>query len=67
MQVAQTVDGQPVPAAATAPPQAICPYCGGVLTLRSRKRMNNGGISYFWRHQNNENRQCRARHKPHHA
>ncbi len=64
MQLAQTIDGKTVPAAADAPKEAICPRCGGKLTLRSRKAMNNCQQTYFWRHRPNQNRQCRARHKP---
>ena len=44
-----------------APKEAICPRCGGKLTLRSRKAMNNCQQTYFWRHRPNQNRQCRDR------
>ncbi|MBK8989943.1 MAG: hypothetical protein IPM39_28430 [Chloroflexi bacterium] len=39
---------QPITAVADALPQAICPHCGGAVTLRSRQRMN-GTAVYFWR------------------
>lgn len=37
---------QPITAAADAPPQAICPRCGGPVTLRCRRRMD-GTAVYF--------------------
>lgn len=64
MKVAQTVDGKQITAAATAPPKAICPVCGGELTLRSRSTMNNGKRTFFWRHRSNDNRYCSARNRP---
>ncbi len=54
----------PVPAAPTAPPCAICPHCGGVVVLRRRKGMNDGPVTYFWRHQDNRNRSCNGRNHP---
>jgi hypothetical protein len=64
MKTAQTSDGKPIVAAPTAPRQAVCPYCGGVLTLRSRRTMDNGHKTFFWRHRSNSNRDCRARIHP---
>lgn len=64
MKVAQTTDGKQITADAQAPPKAICPVCGGPLTLRSRRIMNNGGRIYFWRHRSNHNRHCGARNRP---
>ncbi len=64
MKVANTVDGKKIIAADSAPPKAICPACGGVLTLRSRQTMNNGGRTFFWRHRSNLNRHCSARNRP---
>jgi hypothetical protein len=64
MKTAQTTDGQLVEAAPGAPRQAICPQCGGVLTLRSRRTMDNGHKTFFWRHPSNSHRDCRARHHP---
>jgi hypothetical protein len=50
MKVAQHPDShQPLAASPDAPERAICPHCGGRLTLRRRQRMG-GGCSYFWRH-----------------
>ena len=51
---------QPIAAAADAPPQAICPHCGGQVTLRRRQRMD-GTAVYFWRHLDNHNRECSSR------
>ena len=51
---------QPIAAAADAPTQAICPHCGGQVTLRCRHRMN-GTAVYFWRHLDNHNRECSSR------
>ncbi|MCL4266256.1 MAG: hypothetical protein KJ069_23825 [Anaerolineae bacterium] len=64
MKTATTANGQPIPAAANSPKQAICPHCGGVLTLRCRQPMKNGAVVYYWRHQSNENRHCQARTRP---
>lgn len=63
MQLAQTLDGEKIAATAQAPKEAICPYCGGELILRSRKGMNNGKSTYYWRHHSNQNRHCSARYK----
>ena len=64
MKIAQTVDGKQVVAADSAPPKAVCPTCGGELTLRSRRTMNNGKRTYFWRHGSNHNRHCGSRNGP---
>jgi len=64
MKIATTQNGKPVMATANSPKQAICPDCGGVLTLRSRQPMKNGTVVYYWRHQSNENRHCKARTRP---
>lgn len=64
MKVAQTIEGEQIRATAEAPAKAICPVCGGPLTLRSRRKMNNGGRTYFWRHRSNRNRHCSARNRP---
>jgi len=64
MRIAQTDDGKKIIANPTAPPRAICPACGGVLTLRSRSTMNNGRRTYFWRHRGNHNPDCSARNRP---
>ncbi len=64
MKIAQHPDTrQPVAAMADAPVQALCPHCGGGVTLRHRKQMN-GHISYFWRHVDSHNRSCQARSRP---
>ena len=64
MKVAQTVEGKEITANPSAPSKAVCPICGGTLTLRSRKTMNNGGKTFFWRHQGNHNPHCSARNRP---
>ena len=64
MQLAHTIEGKKITANADAPKEAICPHCGGKLTLRSRKAMINGKATYFWRHHSNQNRHCSARHRP---
>ena len=51
---------QPITAVVGAPTQAICPHCGGQVTLRCRHRMN-GTAVYFWRHLDNHNRECSSR------
>ena len=61
MKTAQLPDGERIEAGDEAPPQAICPFCGGTVTLRRRKLMNNQGFIFFWRHLDNENPQCQAR------
>lgn len=53
----------PLPASTTAPDKAVCPDCGGVVTLRQRKCMD-GSTVYFWRHQDNRNRACNGRSRP---
>ena len=64
MKVACTSNGEQITASPKAPRQAICPVCGGTLNLRSRKTMNNGQKTYFWRHLSNRNTQCSARTRP---
>jgi endogenous inhibitor of DNA gyrase (YacG/DUF329 family) len=64
MKVAQTTEGKRITADASAPPQAICPICGGKLTLRSRSIMGNGAKTYYWRHRSNHNPHCSARNRP---
>jgi hypothetical protein len=64
MKTAKTPTGQIIEASPDAPKVAICPYCGGKLTLRSRRPMNNGKVTYFWRHRGNKNVNCTARKRP---
>ncbi len=64
MKTAQDQQGNLIQATEHAVKTAVCPYCGGVLTLRSRRAMNNGQVAYFWRHASNQNRNCRARQNP---
>jgi len=64
MKTAKTIEGKKIVASPTAPTQALCPACDGLLTLRSRRTMGNGSKTYFWRHGSNRNRYCTARHRP---
>jgi hypothetical protein len=64
MKIAELETGQKVEAGTNAPKTAVCPCCSGELTLRSRKTMNNGERTYFWRHRSNKNRNCSARNRP---
>lgn len=50
MKTAVSSCGSIVAASLGAPVQAICPKCGGVVILRVRRLMANGGNSYYWRH-----------------
>lgn len=61
MKTAFTAKGQPILASDFAPTKALCPTCGDTVVLRQRKRMNNEGIAYFWRHLRNRNLGCEAR------
>jgi hypothetical protein len=54
MKTARTYQGQLITASLNAPRQAICPICGGAVTLRSRELMANGGTIYYWRHKDNQ-------------
>ncbi|MEW5987738.1 MAG: hypothetical protein AB1791_13980 [Chloroflexota bacterium] len=65
MKTAQNDNGQLIEAGPTAPSQAVCPRCGGTLTLRYRHGMGKDKITYFWRHASNDNRHCSARNGPH--
>lgn len=62
MKIALNAIGQKIQADADAPEIAICPYCGGQVLLR-RRRLGYpaGSFSYFWRHQDQANRNCPGR------
>jgi hypothetical protein len=64
MKFALSDTGQKIEANSSAPKVATCHCCGGELTLRSRKTMNNGERIFFWRHRSNTNRNCSARTRP---
>ncbi|MCA9929388.1 MAG: hypothetical protein KC419_12955 [Anaerolineales bacterium] len=64
MKTAKDNYGNLIQANETAPKTAVCPHCGGILTLRKRRAMNNAHIAYFWRHASNQNQNCRARKRP---
>jgi hypothetical protein len=62
MEFAVDKSGAPVRAMADAPCRALCPHCGGPMILRHRQRSSRpGDVTYFWRHQDNTNLDCRAR------
>jgi len=61
MKTAKTVDGKEIVADKISPKLAICPYCGGEVVLRGRKIMGSKEKSYFWRHLDNQNRNCPGR------
>lgn len=65
MKIAYTTMDKPIPmpAAADAPTQAVCPDCGGVVMRRCRRSMD-GKMTYFWRHRDNRDRRCRGRKRP---
>lgn len=50
MKTAVSSLGKPVEASYSAPAEAFCPKCGGIVTLRVRRLMANSGNSYYWRH-----------------
>lgn len=54
MKTALCRHGKPLIATDDAPKEARCPHCGGIVTLRYRKLMANGGTTYFWRHAENQ-------------
>lgn len=64
MKRAISLNGKLINASETAPPVAICRYCGGKTKLRSRRRMIEEGVTYFWRHQPNVNLGCQGRRTP---
>jgi hypothetical protein len=64
MKFAISETGKKIEATPFAPKIATCHCCGGELTLRSRKTMNNGEKTYYWRHHSNKNRNCSARNRP---
>jgi len=61
MKIAKTNDGEQVEASESAPREAICVFCGGLVILRGRKLMGSDKKAYFWRHQDNKNMNCRGR------
>jgi len=62
MKIATNHSGDKIKACANAPQKALCPYCKGVVILRSRRRSNQpGDVTYFWRHENYTNPNCPAR------
>jgi len=66
MKTARRIDGTAIDASMTAPRLAICPWCGGKVTLRHRQLMNEEGRIYYWRHQSNRHLGCQGRARPLH-
>ena len=64
MKIAENKRGEQIIATSSAPKEARCPYCGGILNLRSRRTMNNGEVTYYWRHGSNRDVRCSARRRP---
>jgi hypothetical protein len=64
MKEALLPNGTAVAASATAPTEATCPHCGGVLLLRQRRTMSQSVVAFYWRHASNQNLKCRARRRP---
>jgi hypothetical protein len=50
MKTAVSSCGLSLAASISAPATATCPKCGGVVILKARKLMANGGNTYYWRH-----------------
>ena len=63
MKTAKLQNGEQVTASKSAPDQAICPICGGIVILRKRKKMGSSEFTYYWRHMDGKNTDCRARWK----
>jgi len=64
MKIATDDSGLMIEAEANAPKKALCPYCKGIVTLRSRRKsFQSGETTYYWRHQDYANPGCLARFK----
>jgi hypothetical protein len=63
VKIATLKNGKPVTASKSAPDQAICPICGGMVILRKRKKMGSSELTYFWRHKDGKNIECPQRWK----
>ena len=61
MKTAHLPDGTKIAASEKAPQEAECPFCSGIVILRRRKLMNAGGYAFYWRHRDNEHRDCPGR------
>jgi hypothetical protein len=61
MDYAKNEAGQRVKAEAGAPKQALCPFCGGDVVLRSRRGYPQHDVTYFWRHRDNASLDCPTR------
>lgn len=64
MKTAQLTDGNKIEAEEGAPLRAVCAFCGGPVSLRRRKLMNNSGFAYFWRHEPGTDPACPGRSSP---
>jgi len=63
VKIAKLQNGELVTASKSAPDQAICPVCGGVVVLRKRKKMGGSELTFFWRHKDGKNVDCPQRWK----
>lgn len=61
MKIARNNAGQETVAEKDAPERAICPFCKGIVVLRGRRTMGSSKKSYYWRHLDNQNRDCPGR------
>jgi len=62
MKIALDETGLKIQAEAGRPKVAICPFCGGQVTLRRRRSgYRSGVICYFWRRLDQANRNCPGR------
>jgi len=64
MRIAHDPQGEPIEASAQAPLEAKCPFCGGSVTLRSRKAMGSRELTHFWRHVRLTDFDCPGRSSP---
>lgn len=64
MKLAINGSGKEIEAGADAPKTATCPFCKGIVVLRSRRRSKQpGDVTYFWRHKDQAKSSCPARTK----
>jgi hypothetical protein len=64
MKMALLPSGKEIAADPSAPATAVCPRCGCVVVLRTRRSMRGRIITYFWRHASQGNVYCVERWSP---
>lgn len=65
MKTANDVNGQPVTAGPDGPRLARCPECGVLVGLRSRRKHDSDGQTWYWRHETSKVRSsCGQRASP---